>query len=841
MTMRKIINYFNNISKTTKIHMLILIGVCLSLVIAITGFNYVFGSNVDWMKQHIMFPDYFRNLFYEDGELLPDFAMHLGGGQNIFYFAYYGFLSPIILVSYLLPFIPMGIYVMISSILLIILSSILLYYFLRKNNISNNICFITSLLFITSNSYILHSHRHIMFVNYMPFLILGLIGVYRYFEKRKSGLLISSIFLMILTSYYYSVPGLIGICLYAVYYYFKKYPKGNVKNLFKESLFFISRILIGILLSCIILLPIVYVILNGRNDSNIILDLHYFKPRINIDYFVYGTYGLGFTSIVLMSLIYSLMYLRKEYKIMTGLLLILCVFPIFNFILNGGLYLNGKILMPLIPLFSLLIASMIKDIKVNKKSLKWVILGLVVSLLFLRLNVSKKELLFDCIMTLGILYLFKKNNKYYYFIPVILFSLFTAYDSSVNDDLVSIDDYSKQYNYFSYDINNYINKDVDSIYRYQDNLSDANGLNYSHGKLDYRTTLYSSTTNINYLNGFYNTFNNNDIYRNCFMLNQTNNLLFNRFMGIRYLLTSGDAPYGYNKIEEYEDGTLYENNNVYPIGFSSTHLLNVDVYNDLSFIDKTIAYQNNIIIDGNSNNSVLEDSYNKLELDYEVIKQENIELNNTNDHYIIKSKNNGKLLLKLNDSIIDDVLLIRFKMNHLPSCYDGDTSITINGVMNKLTCRGWKYYNGNVTFDYVLSSDESIDELEIIFDKGEYDISDIEIYGIDKSFFSNNDITPLLINYDNKNNILEGTINQGDDGYFIFTIPYDEGFKVFIDDELINIEKVNDSFIGFPITKGQHEIKLDFEAPYFNLGKVITLLSGFGFVGLLIYERKRFK
>ena len=68
--------------------------------LGITGFNYVFGSNVDWMKQHIMFPDYFRNLFYETGNILPNFAMHLGGGQNIFYFAYYGFLSPIILVSY---------------------------------------------------------------------------------------------------------------------------------------------------------------------------------------------------------------------------------------------------------------------------------------------------------------------------------------------------------------------------------------------------------------------------------------------------------------------------------------------------------------------------------------------------------------------------------------------------------------------------------------------------------------------------------------------------------------------------------------------------------------------
>ena len=35
-----------------------------------------------------------------------------------------------------------------------------------------------------------HSHRHIMFINYMPFLILGLMGIDLYFDKKKSWLLI---------------------------------------------------------------------------------------------------------------------------------------------------------------------------------------------------------------------------------------------------------------------------------------------------------------------------------------------------------------------------------------------------------------------------------------------------------------------------------------------------------------------------------------------------------------------------------------------------------------------------------------------------------------------------
>ena len=94
-------------------------------------------------------------------------------------------------------------------------------------------------------------------------------------------------------------------------------------------------------------------------------------------------------------------------------------------------------------------------------------------------------------------------------------------------------------------------------------------------------------------------------------------------------------------------------------------------------------------------------------------------------------------------SIIDKTLVIRFKMNDIPSCKNGDTYITINGIMNKLTCKSWKYYNGNETFDFVLSSNDSISKLEIIFGKGKYDISDIELYEVSNSFFDENEFKDL--------------------------------------------------------------------------------------------------
>lgn len=34
----------------------------------------VFGSKVDWISQHSVFPDYFRQQFYDTGDFFPEFA-----------------------------------------------------------------------------------------------------------------------------------------------------------------------------------------------------------------------------------------------------------------------------------------------------------------------------------------------------------------------------------------------------------------------------------------------------------------------------------------------------------------------------------------------------------------------------------------------------------------------------------------------------------------------------------------------------------------------------------------------------------------------------------------------
>jgi len=171
---------------------------------------------------------------------------------------------------------------------------------------------------------------------------------------------------------------------------------------------------------------------------------------------------------------------------------------------------------------------------------------------------------------------------------------------------------------------------------------------------------------------------------------------------------------------------------------------------------------------------------------------------------------------------------------------DYNRAIIINGVNNTLTYKTHSYYNNNTTFDYVISSNEEIEELNIEFYEGTYYISDIEVYTIDNEFFDKNNTTPLEIDFDKtKGDDIYGSIDVLEDGYFIFTIPYDKGYTIYVDNKEVEIEQVSGGFIGFKINKGNHDIHLTFKAPYARLGRIVSLIGIIILIILSIYERKK--
>ena len=87
--------------------------------------------------------------FTKQGTFFPSFAPNIGCGENIYNLSYYGLYSPIILFSYLLPFVKMSTYIQIVSIIGII-ASLWIFYIWMRQKFTDNTAFALSFVFLFS-------------------------------------------------------------------------------------------------------------------------------------------------------------------------------------------------------------------------------------------------------------------------------------------------------------------------------------------------------------------------------------------------------------------------------------------------------------------------------------------------------------------------------------------------------------------------------------------------------------------------------------------------------------------------------------------------------------------
>lgn len=831
------------LDKKDKFNLFWIIIIYLGIALTITHGEYIFGSRIDWGYQHFSLPHYFRMLFYETGDLFPDFALNIGGGQNIFYFAYYGLFSPIILISYLLPFVPMSLYIAVSSLILGVLSIILFYIWIKGFNFEKNLCLVLTCLFALASPLLFHSHRHVMFVNYMPFLIMGLIGVRNYFKNGKKGMLVISVFLMIMTSFLYSVGGIICLTIYAIYEYLNIY-KFEIKDFIKKGFNYALLIILGIMMSAILLLPVIYALKNGREvglgKSSLLKAI---LPSMNLEFILYKPYSIGLTAISLLSILY-LIFKRKE-RFLGIALSIIIIFPIFVYLLNGGLYLNGKVLIPFLPLYVLAIGLFLND-KINYKLLIGIFILCILWAFLIDDDLKWKILvdgdlrwvfLVDGIGSIALLFLSDKfKKKDIINIGLIVISVCVCLSVNFTDELISGEDFGKENSLVINEITKDITKEDKGFYRIVVNLKvNDQTVNYITNINENLTTIYSSTYNVGY-NEFYYQFNNNRSSRNMFVTNEVKNTLFESYMGVKYLITDKAAPLGYKKWRQYGNYTVYINKNTLPVGYVTDRVISIDDYKKLNFPDDSISLIGNIV--GLEGSYKYESKAADKKLDLMDSEKTNLKIKRRGNGYkvTVTDEEGGTLRIRLDESVKNKFYLLRFNMSNPQSCEEGDTNINVNGINNKLTCKMWKYFNGNYTFDYTLSSTKRFRYLNITFSKGVHYIDSVDLKSVNYDDLIN-DVDEFKVT-EVKGDKIKGKIDVTKNGYFTIQIPYDKGFEIKLDGKKIKYEKVNNTFIGFKIKKGSHKIEIEYHAPNALMGKVVSGVGIVIFVILMIYESK---
>ncbi len=72
---------------------------------------------------------------------------------------------------------------------------------------------------------------------------------------------------------------------------------------------------------------------------------------------------------------------------------------------------------------------------------------------------------------------------------------------------------------------------------------------------------------------------------------------------------------------------------------------------------------------------------------------------------------------------------------------------------------------------------------------------------------------------------IDGTVNLAEDGVFMLSIPFDQGWQVKVDGEIVKTQALDDGLISFEIKAGTHQISMKYVPSWFFVGLLISLVS----------------
>lgn len=736
--------------KRDKFYITILFILPILFVLCVSTYS-MYGSKLDWLAQHVSLADYFR----QTKQLLPDSFENFQGQTNAFSFSYYGLLRPDVLVSYLFPSIPIHFFIIGYATFLWASTGGLCYCWLRNKGYKDSICFFSSICCICANCFF-QSHQQIMFIEILPFLFLSLILI----DKNKRQWISPCICMALFHNYFYT-PGMILILL--LYDYDQNY---TIKDI-------LIPILIGMGMATILWLPTGYLILNNHKSvvQTNLFDL--LIPNFTLTGLIYDSYGCGLTVISCIALFQGIQF--EKTRKLSILLILMFVFPIFSYILNGTLYARTKILVLCLPLVLMILSYWLQERKLNKELLilaslflctKTMFLGLLISLVFIGYYFMDKK---ECLMI-------------YALVPMIVFTglnynqcldlkLYNSMYSKDKQKLIQRNDLNQR------------TADLDQV---------GYSVNHIYDLKEMKASSYTSTSNFLY-NAFVYDIIKSPISRpNRTIITDSENYLYLSMMSVQNVLNKESNLYGYKEVDSEGKYKLLKNKNVFPMVYVTSDTISESRFDKLFYPYNLDTIYNRTIVNGETNNEYA----SKMKL-----------IKNLDQSILIHNKKKTKKTIPIDFDI--------------KNYTDKKISISINGMKNTLSKKHSVYPNGNKHFTYIFSKKE-LKQFDVTLSKGKYKVSNIRVYTCDMNVF---DRKVTKIKSLKTDSIFKGKVTTSKDGYLVTSYPYEKGYEIYIDGKKQNVEIVNKAFVGCKIKKGSHTITIQFHAPLKKLGLCISVLS----------------
>lgn len=824
------------------------------LTIIIMGKDMVWGADTDWKSQHFAIPEYFRTRFYETHDIFPDLALQLGGGQNIYEYSYYGIASPLYTLAYALPFVRMSTYIQVLSLLTVWVSAAMSYY-LFKRRFKPDISLLLAMMFLCSGGLIYHSNMQIMFMNYMPFFM----GMLFLCEKKDSPgvfiLMAAMAYGIMCTSFYFSIGCFGAVGTYMIYLELTKDGKAGVLQIFKNIWLKIAAVGIGVCCSAFMWMPTLSTIFGGRDETNQSIPLwQMLIPAPNFYMIIYNAYSMGVIGMVFIASMYMLRRGKRNDRFLALIMVLLTFLPILNYILNAMMYISGKMYIPFTPVILILFGSFITEKDYNYQNISAITLIFAVFTVICEIiYAGSQKLSYNITLAAGcaievifILYICRRKKGRAFKYAAAIFSFIMCVAVNCPNKFVKRADldlfYDKE---IAQTVSDITSEDGEELYRFSNCIPNDIDVNRIYS-MDYLTTnSYSSINNKNYRYFRFESSLSENRVRNTAVQNQPNNIMFDSLMGCRYRLAPVDAVrLGEIKVKEMGDYAVFRNEYALPMGYASSDVMSEEQFKRLPVEQKAQALVENIIIPQKAEDVSLDPS-EELIPDLSIL-QDAEGITYKDGVYSIDSKEDIVVEIPLDEPVGNRFIVVTCNADNRIGrlTKQHDIALTINGVKNKLTDPTWKYNNKNYNFRFVITPDGMCDKLTFRLTKGLYTISDLKFHCIDLKMLADAMKNKDACHIDRRTSladVINGTISVKSDGWFNLSVPYDKGYRVTVDGNETEYFKTNTAFIGFPISKGDHEIRVEFEAPLKKEGMIVSLVSLIllGALAVVIRYRKK--
>lgn len=854
----------------------ILVAVFVLLIRLVWPDGCFYGSTTDWYNQHVTLAETIRNVCMQERTLAPSW-ISLGGGSNGFQFAYYGYYRPDIIIGCLFPQIPMTVLIPVYALSSYLAAVLLMQLWLRMKGMAPYAAFFGSMLFLLAGCFF-QTHRQIMFVNYMPFLLLALI----FLEKRRFALMSISLTLIYLHSFYYAIACLAVIGWFAVGMLRKEDVRGRRHLLFQG----VTSVILSLGMAMMLLLPTFMTILEHKHSgekATTWVDL----VMPNIKNLLYDPYGLGLTLLCLYLLVLGLRV--REVRWQCALLLAGSLFGVASYVLNATLYARGKILMPFVPvviyycmqvfqkirkgetqwrLWPLLIFAVIMLTQRNQEWFAWVtldgaiLLTIVLVDLILRKHAhlteeeEERQSLYGTGMFryIGLfvmpffIYLGAAAMEGWQGIPNAEASqasgvnteqtMSTDTDQSLGAGVVwhtgtengavsDTDTDTESEQFTEEELQAFCGNRLYRCDKLTDTKKECNALLF-YGQQS--ANMYSSVTNPLYQNFYYNVVKMPIQINNRTALLEERNPLFAQLMGERYILTTENKmPSGYSILQQKGRYVIAENTDVLPIAYTTADCISDKQFASLDDMEKMTALSRYTVVENERQKTVKVSEMDEIALPgldaEEVSRDKQIQVTPVKKGYRITATESGVLRIPLDPDMKNGTLYFRFQVeNHTAD----PVVISANGRRNKLSGLDAPYPNENNVFSYMLKEKGRDKYISLKLSAGTYDLTDIACYRFPTTLFQKKQVqsaTLLPEEQWNKNSVLSCAITAGEEGYFVTSIPMQNGLKLYVDGKVTKLEKVNTAFAGAKVTAGTHTVDLQFEPPGQRYGIMASLLS----------------